>query len=324
MHPHTTRAPGALLCAAVFALTGCGGGGSSPSAATPVGATTAPAPAVAAPAPPPAATGSGSGASGKAPVDYRPVLLASLVGTYSSPECIDLVSSQLKPGSITVGADGTLTINGAAAGSLYEPDIAVHVQRSDFTDMGGTAGLSFQWFRDVKSKAPEIYFQVTGPTTEKGQTGVTAQAWGGSAKISCFVPGNLGSFGKPAFFAAQKYLEADVKDWHCVDGVNKPSTLVLGAYKNAGGEAVLGGEVFSAALDTRDERIILAPPNAPDPASPNRGQALSYTLATKGGRQLHAFYDDAGGLTQVGGAKSPLAANASQPLNPYVCTPKAP
>jgi hypothetical protein len=303
----------AIVAALLSSLAACGGGGGTQAPAT--------SPSSSAPAPaPPSAGGDLTRVSGKTPVNLRAEALAGLVGTYSSQDCVDSATSTIKPGVIDVSSNGVVTVNGGVGGNLFDPNFVVSIQRSD---LGNGTGTSFMWLRDANSAVGPHLFQVAGPTVDKGRAGFSVSAWTGGQRVSCFVPGNLNSLNKPAFFAVQKYLEVDVKDWFCVDGVNKsPPVIVSGAYKNKGGEAVLGGEALSASSNLYLERIAIEPPNSPDAVVPNRGQGLVYSLQTKGGRFLAAFHNDAGELIQVSAVGAATA--TSPPTNPYMCRQTSP
>lgn len=322
MKRKSTLALNTLVCGVLLGLAACGGGGSGSNAPSSNGATPTPlTPTTPSPPPtttaPPAASGDLTRVSGKTPVNFRAEVLAGLVGTYSSTECIDLVTSTAKPGVIDVSSAGIVTINGATSGNLFDPEVVVSVQRG-VTGVDGV-NQSFLWGRGVNSSAALIFFQVTGPTIQKDVTGITVQAWINAERFGCFVPGNLNIVSKPAFFAAQKYLEVEVKDWFCIDGVNKAPVLTMGGYKNKAGEAVLGGETFSASSNYMLERLAIEPPNSPDKVVPNRGQGLVYTLETKAGRMLAAEHNDAGELLGVIAQRASNPSLASQPLDPFVC-----
>ena len=319
-----TYAP-ALLCLAVMGLAACGGGGggsTSGSVLPPTGGSTIPAPASATTPTTPSDT---TFVSGKTPVNFRVDILSSLVGTYSSAECTDSADpSKFKPGVIAVAANGALTVNGSIAGNLYDADWATTVQRQPTPEGGTTQG--FTWIRDVKkTPAGALFFQVFGPTIHKGESGINIQAMlNNSQLIGCFIPGNLNLVSKPAFFAAQKYLEVQVKDWSCIDGVNKPMVNALGGYKNIGGEALIGAETFSASSNFRLEILNINFALPLDPDFPTRGQSLAYTVETNGGRLLHAFHNDVGELVQAGATKSTLPAYQAQPDNIYICKAAVP
>ncbi|MDP2370687.1 hypothetical protein, partial [Rhodoferax sp.] len=263
-----------------------------------------------------APTGVAPEVSRKPPINYRPALIADLIGSYSGIRRDDGTGIG-SPCNFTITAEGKFSMTGGPTVNLLDGDLGVTI------DSGSRYAFRRGPTDNTPSSTPlDILISNTNVIDGVPQISVSSLYPAGS----CGAPGVLSLRGKPAFFVAEKFLEAEKKNWFCASSMGKPPTLEFGDYVNKGGEAVLGGERFSANSNVYREQVTLSPGNTWNKADPYRGQSLTYALDTKAGRNLAAIYDDAGDLLQVNAQPATFTITPTTDVTKdiYGCVPKAP
>jgi len=251
----------------------------------------------------------------KPPINYRPTLISGLIGSYMG--ICDYASTGVSaPGIVTITAEGKFSVTGGPSANLLDGDILMTIY----------GGSRYSFLRDSSTGSTPLMLLMVNTKSEDGVPQIGIIAGSSSIEVSCNVPGTLNPGGRPGFFVAEKFLDADRKDLRCADSMGKPAVTVMGNYLNKGGEAVLGAEKFSASLNIDREIIGLAPPNVWDRSNPYAGQSFSYTLDTKEGRNLAVIYDDAGDLFQVSAQRATFAITPTTDVTKdvYACRPVTP